>query len=84
MPYPMLPALSFRRFRERLINDFSCEAKQLGNPVEGTYVERVVDDKVLQSAIDWGDDNDRVQWSLVRRLCDQLEIDPAEFDLDLG
>ncbi len=91
MAYPFAQLLTLADFAERLRREFNCEMKETDEPLsrEGgrsvpiRYFERVTDEGTFQAAIDLNE-QDMVQFSVLRSLCAQLRVPVEAFDLELG
>ena len=91
MAYPFLRGMTFKEFRKRLESEHGCEFKQ-GSELENqerdtfriSYVTREVDGKEIHRAMEFGNDDEFVNPSVVRSTCARLKIDVAEFGYHLG
>jgi hypothetical protein len=85
--YPFSQSPLFSEFKERL-KEFGCEYKSLKCKLDGEdfytvpYFERDVGGRLLRCVVVFEDD-DRVQFSDLRRICRILEVPAAAFGLDL-
>ena len=92
MAYPFAPLLTLAQFAKRLHDEFDCELKETeeeltrdgGRSVPIRYFERKTDEGTLQAVIDHLNDDDLVQFSVLRSLCARLRIPVEPFGLDLG
>ena len=91
MSYPFAQLLTLADFAERLRVEFDCELKETEEPLvrEGgrsipiRYFERTTDEWTFQAVVDLNDD-DMVQFTVLRSLCAQLRIPVEAFGLELG
>ena len=82
MPYPMIPGISFKEFREKLAEDYQCAYQCLGDGC--WYLERTLPDgSKLQCPFEAVDGILLIP-SAIRHICDLLHIPPADFGLSLG
>lgn len=92
MAYPFAPLLTLSEFAKRLHDEFDCELKESeealtrdgGRSAPIRYFERKTDEGTLQAVIDQLNDDDMVQFSVLRSLCARLRIPVEPFGLDLG
>lgn len=91
MAYPFVPLLTLSEFAKKLHSEFDCELKQTDEPltrdggrsVPIRYFERKTAEGTFQVVVDLND-NDLVQFSVLRSLCAQLRVPVEAFGLDLG
>ena len=91
MAYPFAQLLTLPDFAERLRAEFDCELKETEEPLvrEGgrsipiRYFERTTEEGTFQAVVDLNDD-DMVQFTVLRSLCAQLRIPVEAFGLELG
>jgi hypothetical protein len=86
-PYPFSQRPLFIDFKKRLAEDFGCEYKTMECKLDSDfytvpYFERDLAGRVLRCVAIFEDDA-RLEFSDLRRICRILEIPPAEFGLDL-
>ena len=78
----MPPWLTFAELRQRLEDDFGCRYIEDGQvPGSGApvgWLERNVGGAVRRYAVTYGADF-RLAPSVIRSICAQLRVDPAEF-----
>jgi hypothetical protein len=77
----------FIDFKKRLIEEYGCKYEVMECKLDGdfytiTYFERDIGSRALR-AVTVFEDDDRVEFSDIRRICRTLEIPPAPFGLDL-
>jgi len=91
-PFGWIP-IPFWAFRALLESKFQCQYRTLDNCVavdldDGTkfttkYLERSLNGKVLQYALNDLEDDDLLWPSQIRRICRRLEIDPRDLNIGL-
>ena len=92
MAYPFAPCPTFAEFKARLAEAFNCKYLELegklvdpqGNQWHVFYFERTTNGEVLRIPARDLPDTERVIYTVTRRICNRLKIDPAAFGLDLG
>lgn len=91
MPYPMIPLPTFREFKVRLADEFSCSYKQSrsqitdpdGNVFHVWFFERTIPDVgTIRCVVDIEDDEVMLP-SQLKNICVRLYIDPEHFGLHL-
>ena len=93
MPYPMVPAITFGEFKNRLCDEFGCSLLQLDNPLHEigggehviSYLERRMPDgdDTVRCIVTMDDDEELMLPNQIRHMCACLRIFPAEFGLVL-
>lgn len=90
MGYPFVQFPTFREFRERLENEYNCSFESLertinnGEIITIFFFVRIIGDRQLRCSIQNFNDDDRIKPSVLRSICERLEIDPIVFGFTLG
>ena len=92
MPYPFLPAITLAELKERLRGSFgvkcipvSLQRVKCDSPVSQSYFLRETDHgDVRFIPVPKMHDDDRLTPSVLRSVCLNLGVNPAEFGLHLG
>ena len=85
--YPFSQSPLFLDFKKRLVDEYECEHKTMEFRLGGDfrtipYFERQVGDRRLRATVFFNDE-DRVEFSDLRRICRALEVPPEAFGLEL-
>ena len=87
--YPFSPRPYFIEFKQILCDEFGCEFKILEVNLDRTTFytvpnfERDLGGRILTAVVNF-EDNDRVEFSDIRRICRALEIPVSRFGLTLS
>jgi hypothetical protein len=92
MAYPLAKVPTYAEFRGRLEKELYCKHLKAdgklkdpqGNEHDICYFEREVSGKTLRVAAPDLKDDEHVLWSVVRSVCNRLQVDLAAFGLDIG
>ena len=93
MAYPFVQQCTFGEMIGRLKDEFDCEYETVAAPmlVDGDedqcvpihFFKRTIEGKTRTHALYIHDYEDRVQFSVVRSICDRLDIPRSAFGLTL-
>jgi hypothetical protein len=91
LAYPFAHAPTFADFKRRLCEEFACKfgsetlrEEASGADVTSTFFYRESEGEKLVCPIVIEDEQERPTWTVIRSTCKRLNIDPANFGINLS